>query len=211
MTASELRMVVDERYHERFSHCKHLGNALDRYAKCAVSHIRPGYQVTTQCADCRILRRCHQCPSEYLIEIKLVEDRVAARTLAAQMPQFRHALAITRYSDLGDGITPHDSLEWTASSLPLAEPWASTKPDFWGSRTVRSRFEAKDGNRVPEVPAHDLKNSMRWHLARMEREREQNRERLVRASDLESERRRMRLYLAHSRANTEPLVEHSRG
>lgn len=208
MSASELRVVVDERYHERFSHCKHISNSLDKYAKCAVSHIRPGYQVTAQCAACRPLRRCNQCPSEYLIEIKLVEDRQGPRS--PLLPAFRHALSVTRWSDLGAGTSPHASLEWRAARSPLFETWAAQKVDFWSLRTVRSRFEAKDGNRVPEVPAQDLKNSMRWQLARLAREREENRERQERASDLESERRRMRRFLAYSRANTEPLVEHAR-
>jgi hypothetical protein len=51
------------------------------------------------------MRRCPECPTEYLIEVKLSEDLVDRR--------FKQSIVITRWSDLGDGTTP-DGIEWGA-------------------------------------------------------------------------------------------------
>ncbi|OKL62977.1 hypothetical protein UA08_02065 [Talaromyces atroroseus] len=102
-------------------------------------HARP-----SQCANCQPLRRCPRCPTEYLVEVKLAEDQsnnpnanLLNNTLtpnsistihneslkkrqAALNSKFRHAIVVTRWSDLGDGKNPFppqtatSSLEWAA-------------------------------------------------------------------------------------------------
>jgi hypothetical protein len=53
------------------------------------------------------MRRCPECPTEYLIELKMAEDRSDPVNI------FKQALVLTRWSDLGDGSSPW-SLEWAA-------------------------------------------------------------------------------------------------
>ena len=87
------------------------------------------------CGNCRPMRRCPDCPTEYLIEIKLTEDRDASD---AKGLHFRHALVVTRWSDLGDGRSP------------LNPEWASCNGDMQGydsftilgKRSISSIFEA---------------------------------------------------------------------
>jgi len=64
--------------------------------------------LTTLCGFCRPMRRCPECPSEYLVEVKLCEDKSDPRGNV-----FRQAIVVTRWTDLGDGTTP-DCLEWGA-------------------------------------------------------------------------------------------------
>lgn len=60
------------------------------------------------CDFCRPARRCPECPTEYLVEARLVED------VADKAAQFKHAIVVTRWSDLGDGSSPYVSPEWVA-------------------------------------------------------------------------------------------------
>ena len=54
------------------------------------------------CEVCRPMRRCPECATEYLVELKLVEDRAEED----RMNKFKQALVVTRWSDLGDGMDP---------------------------------------------------------------------------------------------------------
>ncbi|KAI9725531.1 MAG: DNA-directed DNA polymerase epsilon, subunit B [Chrysothrix sp. TS-e1954] len=132
LTPSEMRLLLFARndYLPYFSVCSHWQDGdLIKFAKCALTHIPPQAQSFTQqlrdrprlpsqqlrkpslmpiqCEDCKPLRRCPQCPSEYLIEIKLLEDK------SDPIQRFKHAISVTRWSDLGDGISPA-SVEWAA-------------------------------------------------------------------------------------------------
>lgn len=62
--------------------------------------------LTTLCGFCRPMRRCPECPTEYLIEVKLAEDRSEPRN-----PVFRQAIVVTRWTDLGNGKSPRGP-EW---------------------------------------------------------------------------------------------------
>jgi hypothetical protein len=56
------------------------------------------------------MRRCPECPTEYLFELKLVEDK----TVKNHSPErFKQALIVSRWSDLGPGRSPDDK-EWAA-------------------------------------------------------------------------------------------------
>lgn len=130
---ASLRMLLYSRedYWPYFSACAHWRDGeLMPACKCALNHIpKPretsGLQgaehkvkdrwvgrqfdpnaLTTLCGFCRPMRRCPECPTEYLIEVKLSEDRSEPRN-----PVFRQAIVVTRWTDLGDGKTPH-GLEW---------------------------------------------------------------------------------------------------
>ncbi|CDM36882.1 unnamed protein product [Penicillium roqueforti FM164] len=132
LTASGQRMLLHSRedYCPYFSACAHWRDGeLMPACKCALEHIpRPrstgGLQglehrvkdrmagqafdpnaLTTLCGFCRPMRRCPQCPTEYLIEVKLTEDLDDRR--------FKQCIVVTRWSDLGDGTTP-SGLEWAA-------------------------------------------------------------------------------------------------
>ncbi|KAJ5596739.1 hypothetical protein VI817_003995 [Penicillium citrinum] len=132
---SSQRMLLFSRddYWPYFSACAHWRDGeLMPACKCALGHIpKPrataGLQglehkvkdrwkgqgfdpnaLTTLCGFCRPMRRCPECPTEYLIEVRLTEDRGGSSPGA-----FRQAIVVTRWSDLGDGVSPQD-LEWGA-------------------------------------------------------------------------------------------------
>lgn len=135
MTPSAQRMLLFSRedYWPYFSACAHWRDGeLMPACKCALGHIpiprdTGGLQgvehrvkdrwagrrfdpnaLTTLCGFCRPMRRCPECPSEYLIEVKLCEDKSDARGIV-----FKQALVVTRWTDLGDGTTPN-GIEWAA-------------------------------------------------------------------------------------------------
>lgn len=83
------------------------------------------YSIPSQCGKCQPMRRCPRCPTEYLVEVKLSEDTTSnlpepsssfgssnGRGKGGVM--FRHAIVVTRWSDLGDGSTPASSAQWAA-------------------------------------------------------------------------------------------------
>jgi hypothetical protein len=113
-----------EDYTPYFSVCAHWRDGeLMKICKCALSHIPPpkatiGRQLAkgpkldlslrnpkafvSLCEVCRPMRRCPECATEYLVELKLVEDRAEED----RMNKFKQALVVTRWSDLGDGMDP---------------------------------------------------------------------------------------------------------
>ena len=117
-----------DNFHPYFSVCSHWQDGdLMPAVKCALSHLpkapegsgiagtaakvhhhmhRPN-PIITLCSNCRPIRRCPECPSEYLIEMRMQEDKSDPTEL------FKHAIVITRWSDLGDGSSPK-SPEWAA-------------------------------------------------------------------------------------------------
>lgn len=157
LTPSGLRMLLYSRedYWPYFSSCSHWPDGeLMSACKCALGHIPKGRQtggfqglehrvkdrlagqtfdpnaLTTLCQFCRPMRRCPECPTEYLIEVKLCEDRTDG--------QFKHAIVVTRWTDLGDGTTP-SGIEWGAIN--------GTREDYdsfehYAKRGIASIFEA---------------------------------------------------------------------
>lgn len=122
------RMLLYNRddYMPYFSVCAHWRDGiLMDLTKCALDHIptpkdRTAYlggpqsvgpKIVTMCGECQPMRRCTMCPTEYLIELKLVEDKSVAMSNPLR---FRQALVVTRWSDLGSGRDPATSLEWQA-------------------------------------------------------------------------------------------------
>ncbi len=98
----------------------------------------------SQCEDCRDIRRCPQCPTEYLIQIKIIET-----TGPIRRPTFKHAIQVTRWSDLGNGSSPLVSPEW-ASSLGN-DPEGVGKFDSFaeaGKRMISGTFEAETNNHL---------------------------------------------------------------
>jgi len=111
-----------------FSVCAHWrdGNLMPS-VKCALGHqIKPPegsgvagaaakvnyrlhrpHPIVTLCSDCKPMRRCPECPSEYLIEMRMQEDKTDPTQL------FKQAIVLTRWSNLGDGSSPA-SPEWAA-------------------------------------------------------------------------------------------------
>ncbi|KIX02668.1 uncharacterized protein Z518_08610 [Rhinocladiella mackenziei CBS 650.93] len=118
----------NDNFNPFFSVCSHWRDGeLMQSVKCALSHIpkppegsgragtaanvkyrmnRPSPLITL-CSACRPMRRCPECASEYLIELRVQEDKNDPSML------FKHAIVITRWSDLGDGSSPR-SPEWAA-------------------------------------------------------------------------------------------------
>ena len=126
MTPAAKRLLLFSRgdYTPYFSVCSHWRSGiLTSIPKCALDHI-PVPQVNalaqiraqkvpgpvTLCSTCRPLRRCPDCPTEYLVEIKLVEDRTVR---GGGVERFKLALEVSRWSDLGVGESPEDR-EWAA-------------------------------------------------------------------------------------------------
>ena len=149
-----------EDYTPYFSVCAHWRDGeLMNICKCALDHIpkaresvvqqfHAGYAIkqssrhntpiVTLCRNCRPMRRCPQCPTEYLVELKLAEDKDDS------INRFKQAIVVTRWSDLGDGSTPL-SAEWAA---------CNGQADFdsfaaIGKRTISGVFESQNGVTVP--------------------------------------------------------------
>ncbi|KAF3010018.1 hypothetical protein E8E13_011430 [Curvularia kusanoi] len=130
MTLAAKRMLLYSRddYTPYFSVCSHWRNGvLTSIPKCAVDHIpvsevnvingirdhlapRKAVGNVPTCNICRPMRRCPECPSEYLVELKMVEDKTVK---ANGIARFKQALVVTRWSDLGPGRSPVDK-EWAA-------------------------------------------------------------------------------------------------
>jgi hypothetical protein len=160
LTPSQQRLLLYSRedYWPYFSPCPHWRDGeLMPACKCALDHIPKPRQsgglqgienkvkdrwagrvhdpnsLVTLCNFCRPMRRCPECPTEYLIEIKLAEDHSDVRGV-----QFKQAIVVTRWSDLGDGTTPAGK-EWGAIS--------GTRDDYdsfkhYEKRGIASIFEA---------------------------------------------------------------------
>lgn len=149
-----------EDYWPYFSVCSHWRDGeLMPVCKCALSHVPKPREnsgpraiehkfkdrvkariydpnaVASLCGNCRPMRRCPDCPTEYLVEIKLTEDRDPSD---AKGLHFRQAIVVTRWSDLGDGTSPL-SPEWAACNGEYAG-FDSFK--VLGRRSISSIFEA---------------------------------------------------------------------
>ncbi|GLA82173.1 hypothetical protein AtubIFM56815_006352 [Aspergillus tubingensis] len=158
-SSQRLLLYSREDYWPYFSACAHWRDGeLMNVCKCALTHIpKPrdtsalqGLEhrakdlmarrihnpnsIATLCGKCRPMRRCPECPSEYLVEIKLTEDRTDPRSL-----HFRHAIVVTRWCDLGDGKSPRLSREWAACN-GLLEGYDSFQ--MLGKRSISGIFEA---------------------------------------------------------------------
>lgn len=136
LTPVEQRLILLNRtdYSANFSTCAHeaRGATLFRAARCALGHVpalaraNAAGGVVSQCAGCRRLWRCNLCPSEYSVEVKLVEDRARRRrgsgaglpSPSAESPglRFRYALIVTRWTALGTCAAPREP-EWAACAL----------------------------------------------------------------------------------------------
>jgi hypothetical protein len=151
-----------EDYFPYFSVCAHWRDGeLMNICKCALAHVvkpketlsqqlqkgpaaatkhslrNPNYFVT-QCSTCRPMRRCPQCPTEYLVELKLAEDRTDPEN------QFKQALTVTRWSDLGDGSNPAEGA-WAAVIGDIDMNSFETI----GKRALSGIFESQSGVTIP--------------------------------------------------------------
>lgn len=153
-----------EDYTPYFSVCAHWRDGeLMNTCKCALSHIPPpketivkqlqkGPQLVsslrnpnvfiTLCEKCRPMRRCPECPTEYLIELKLVEDK----TDTDRLQRFKQAIVVTRWSDLGDGSSP-ESPEWNACVTETGAGFDSFKA--LSRRGLSGIFESQSGVTIP--------------------------------------------------------------
>lgn len=120
------------------------GGGVDRLGREIVARISvTSSPIVTLCETCRPMRRCPDCPTEYLIEVKVAEDR------AEQDPtkKFKQALVVTRWSDLGTGLSPgaavgdvENNREWAACTGHLKD-FDSTQA--LGKRAVSGVFESQ--------------------------------------------------------------------
>jgi hypothetical protein len=160
---AERNLLYDrEEYIPYFSVCAHWRDGeLMNIAKCALSHIpeppqsyvsqlskqptlsrslaNPGY-IVRMCDDCRPARRCPECPTEYLIEVNMVEDKFD------RVNRFKHALVVTRWSDLGNGSSPTASPEYCAVNGAKADYDSFSHV---GRRAVAGIFESKMSGAIP--------------------------------------------------------------
>ena len=185
LTDCERRLALSCRkdYTANYSTCPHeaLGSRLFRICECALGHIPstksslsgskgpkgtpftpPQRMGAGGCATCLPLFRCLVCPTEYKIGVQLKEFRIGRGALA-----FRHAIVVTRWSDLGDAWAPY-SPEWRAcgslggSAVTDESDWEffKVKGESLKEKTVRNRFEYAAGGRLSEVDAVPLR---RWN------------------------------------------------
>ncbi|KAF1826568.1 uncharacterized protein K489DRAFT_312922 [Dissoconium aciculare CBS 342.82] len=159
-----------EEYVPYFSVCAHWRDGdLMKICKCALSHVpsppdpihkqlQRGFKVSREaarpnfivrgCDECRPARRCPECATEYLVNVNMIED-------TADLAQpFKHALVVTRWSDLGDDSGPTASLEWAATNGLRADGADGGKGEFRsfdnvGRRAVGGVFESAISGTVP--------------------------------------------------------------
>ncbi|KAG4438883.1 hypothetical protein IFR05_005618 [Cadophora sp. M221] len=154
-----------EDYTPYFSACAHWQDGeLMAVCKCALSHIPENRQTAAEqlkqgpsihrnllrpnpivslCSRCRPMRRCPECPSEYLVELKLAEDK------EDPMVRFKQAIVVTRWCDFGDGKSP-DGVEWAAINgleIEGRKPYDSFA--MMGRRAISGVFEAQNGVTMP--------------------------------------------------------------
>ncbi|KAF2636019.1 hypothetical protein P280DRAFT_473424 [Massarina eburnea CBS 473.64] len=162
MTPAGKRMLLYSRgdYTPYFSVCAHWQKGiLTTIPKCALDHIRvPKVNVmntvknkayankavgpVSLCSVCQPMRRCTECPSEYLFELKLVEDK----SIKSHGPErFRQALLVTRWSDLGPARSTED-VEWAAVAGDMAGYDSIAEI---GKRGVSGIFEAAFTDATP--------------------------------------------------------------
>lgn len=149
-----------EDYTPYFSCCAHWRDGeLMNICKCALAHIPEHRQGITQqlkqgpqiqmalrnvnpivtlCSFCRPMRRCPECPTEYLVELKLAEDKLDP------VVKFKQVITVTRWSDLGDGSSPYTP-EW--SSVNGEGEYHSF--NMMGKRAISGIFEAQSGVTMP--------------------------------------------------------------
>ena len=151
-----LALTCRKDYTANYSTCAHEAHGLNLFSicKCALKHIQPGAaaRMPSQCATCRPLKRCIACPTEYLVEVKLKEDK------SGGIPQFRPAIIVSRWTNLGDCMSPA-SKEWKACSS-LQDLTDDDDFELYCTddvKTVRSRYEAASGARPSEVRARPLR------------------------------------------------------
>jgi len=151
-----------EDYTPYFSVCSHWRDGeLMNICKCALGHIPPyretiaqqmkrGPQIqgllrhtnpiVTLCSFCRPMRRCPECPTEYLVELKLAEDK------NDPMVKFKQVICVTRWSDLGDGSSPFCP-EWAAINAEGVTEYDSFAK--MGRRAISGIFESQSGVTMP--------------------------------------------------------------
>jgi len=154
----------NDNFNPYFSVCSHWRDGeLMPSVKCALSHIHkppegsgvvglaanvkyrmhPPNPLITLCSECRPMRRCPECPSEYLIELRMQEDKSDPSKL------FKYAIVVTRWSDLGDGSSPQ-SPEWAACN-------GETEFDSFdalGRRAISGIFESQFT--VDQIPGQKI-------------------------------------------------------
>lgn len=167
---AERHILYDmQEYNPLFSACAHWQDGdLMKLCKCWLSHVpappesyiqqlkkapkinraaaHPNF-IVRGCDWCRPARRCPECPTEYLIEVQMMED--------PQDPDipFKHAIVVTRWSDLGDGSSPYVSPEWASvNGIPVpAEQGEDEYESFShvGRRAVSGIFESHVSGSIP--------------------------------------------------------------
>lgn len=158
--AKRLLLFNRSDYTPYFSVCAHWRKGiLTSIPKCALDHIAlpesnvylnavnkmrhvPISGPTALCNHCRPLRRCTDCPTEYLFELKLVEDKNVQKM---GPERFRQVLMVTRWSDLGPARSPRDP-EW-ASVVGELVGYDSNKEI--GKRAVSGVFESAFSDTTP--------------------------------------------------------------
>ncbi|CAK4032825.1 hypothetical protein AC578_10685 [Lecanosticta acicola] len=167
---AERHILYDREEHTPFfSVCAHWRDGdLTKICKCMMSHVpappdpyhkqmqrsfklsraaaNPDF-IVRGCDECRPARRCPECPTEYLVEVQMVEDTTDKVT------PFKHALVVTRWTDLGDGSSPYTSPEWTAingRSNAAAEGGGSYNSfTNIGRRAIGGIFESNINGEIP--------------------------------------------------------------
>lgn len=115
------------------------GSGVNRLAKEIELHMHRQSPIVSLCHQCRPMRRCPECPTEYLIEIRMAEDK------SDPVNVFKQALIVTRWSDLGDGSSPW-SPEWAACNGEAE--FDSLKA--LGKRAISGKFESHvNGDAIP--------------------------------------------------------------
>lgn len=165
---AERHILYDrEEYIPFFSVCAHWRDGdLMKICKCMMSHVpappdpyhkqlQRGFKVSKTaakpdfivrgCDECRPARRCPECPTEYLVEVQMIEDTTD------KVRPFKHAIVVTRWSDLGDGSSPYTSPEWTAINGQTAGLEGKAYDSFTtiGRRAVGGVFESAVSGAIP--------------------------------------------------------------
>lgn len=163
MTDAGKRLLLFSRgdYTPYFSVCSHWKDGvLTSVPKCALDHIpfvaqadaltqfrektagKRAVGIVNLCQRCRPMRRCPECPTEYLFELKLVEDK---KVRGNGPERFKQALIVTRWSDLGPARSPADA-EWAAIAGDNANYDSFAEI---GKRAISGVFESAFTDAIP--------------------------------------------------------------
>lgn len=115
----------------------------------ALGHIRSDSPDIIQYDFYKVLRSCPQCPTEYLIEVRKMDE---VNDHVFQQKDARYVRVLSKWKDFGDVKSPL-SAEWLASTICPYRGWRAAAESHCGEGMgkIRTRYERSIGNEVEDL------------------------------------------------------------